>query len=80
MVVMSDSLLDEALRFCDATLLDMCDTAVRRELRARLGLLERAVWSLPLLPATEQQVVHIAKLVLALRDDVASARAERTRS
>lgn len=72
-VPMSDCLLDEALQFCDATLLQMCDTAVRRQLRARLGLLERASWSLALLPATEEQVVHLAKLILALRDDVVRA-------
>jgi hypothetical protein len=73
---MSDSLLDQALRFCHDTLLEMCDTSTRRQLQARLGVLERAAWSLALLPATEQQVISLAKLVLALRDDVSNAKAE----
>jgi hypothetical protein len=33
----------------------------------------RAAWSLALLPASEDQVVGVARLVLALRDDVADA-------
>ena len=73
---MSDSLLDQALHFCNAALLEMRDTPARRQLRARLGVLERAAWSLALLPASEQQVVSLAKLVLALRDDVSSAKDE----
>jgi hypothetical protein len=77
---MSDSLLDEALHFCNVALLEMCDTPMRSQLRARLGVLERATWSLPLLPATEEQVVGLAKLVLALRDDVMSARTEDERA
>ena len=76
---MSDSLLDEAIHFCAVALQEMCDTPERSQLRARLGVLERAVWSLALLPATEMQVVHLAKLVLDLRDDVTKARANDTR-
>lgn len=49
---------------------------MRRHLLARQGVLERAAWSLPLLPATEEQVVSLAKLVLALRDDVSRAKAD----
>ncbi len=73
---MSESLLDQTLRYCSEMLLEMSDTPMRRQLRARLGVLERASWSLPLLPATEEQVVSLAKLVLALRDDVSRAKAD----
>ncbi|MBX3225524.1 MAG: hypothetical protein KF795_33770 [Labilithrix sp.] len=73
---MSDSLLDQALRFCHVALLEMCDTPARRHLRARLGVLERAAWAIPLVPATAEQVVSIVKLVLDLRDDVVRAQAE----
>ncbi len=76
MTRMTDSLLDQALRFCNVALLEMTDTPGRRHLQARLGVLERATWSLSLLPATAEQVVSIAKLILALRDDVARAQAE----
>ena len=76
---MTDSLLDQALRFCNVALLEMCDTPVRRNLQARLGVLERASWSLSLMPATAEQVVSIAKLILALRDDVTRAQAENER-
>ena len=48
---------------------------MRRQLLARLGVLERASWSVSLLPATEDQLVSLAKLVLALRDDVSRAKA-----
>jgi hypothetical protein len=73
---MSESLLDQALRFCNAALLEMCDTPMRRQLQARLGVLERATWSLQLLPATEEQIIRLAKLVLTLRDDIAHAKAD----
>ncbi|MBX3218394.1 MAG: hypothetical protein KF850_40690 [Labilithrix sp.] len=73
---MSDSLLDEALRFCHAALLEMRDTPARRHLTARLGVLERAAWAIPLVPATAEQVVRIVKLVLDLRDDVVRAQAD----
>ena len=73
---MSDSLLDQTLRFCRETLLEMSETPLRRNLQARLGVLERATWSLSLLPAKEEQVVSLAKLVLALRDDVTRAKAD----
>lgn len=73
---MSESLLDQTLRFCRDALLEMSETPVRRQLLARLGVLERAAWSLPLLPATEEQVVSLAKLVLALRDDVSRAKTD----
>lgn len=70
---MSDSLLDAALHYCRDALVDMADGPTRRNLRARLGVLERAAWSLALLPTSETQVVTVAKLVLDLRDDVARA-------
>ena len=54
----------------------MSETPMRRQLQARLGVLERATWSLSLLPATEEQVVSLAKLVLGLRDDVSRAKAD----
>ncbi len=73
---MSDSLLDQSLRFCHEALLEMSETPTRRQLQARLGVLERATWSLALLPAPEDQVVRLAKLVLALRDDVSRAKAD----
>jgi hypothetical protein len=76
---MSDSLLDQALHFCTVALLGMRDTPGRRQLQARLGVLERASWSLPLLPATEEQVVSLAKLILNLRDEVARAQADDAR-
>lgn len=75
---MSDSLLDEALGYCHEALLDMHDTPVRNQLRARLGFVERVSWSLSLLPATELQVVNVARLALDLRDDVARARSAET--
>lgn len=70
---MSDSLLDQALHFCNAALTGMCDTPERSQLKMRLDVLERATWSVPLLHGAEQKLVRIAKLVLALRDDVAAA-------
>ncbi|MCW5835188.1 MAG: hypothetical protein KIS78_22500 [Labilithrix sp.] len=73
---MSDSVLDQALRFCHVALLEMCDTPTRRHLQARLGVLERAAWAIPLVPATAEQVVSIVKLVLDLRDDVVRAQAD----
>ncbi|MBX3205461.1 MAG: hypothetical protein KF764_10350 [Labilithrix sp.] len=73
---MSDSLLDQALRYCHASLLEMRDTPARRHLAARLGVLERAAWAIPLVPATAEQVVSIVKLVLDLRDDVVRAQAD----
>ena len=73
---MSESLLDQALRFSREALVEMSDTPMRRQLQARLGVLERAAWSLALLPAKEEQVVSLAKLVLALRDDVSRAKAD----
>ena len=76
MACMSEWLLDQSLRFCHEALLAMSETPMRRQLRARLGVLERATWSLSLLPATEEQVVCLAKLVLALRDDVSRAKAD----
>ena len=72
---MSDSLIDEALGFCQEALLDLPDTPERRQLRARLGVLERAAWSLTHQVATQLHVVNIAKLVLMLRDDVVALRA-----
>jgi hypothetical protein len=75
--IMNDgSLLDQTLRFCDQVLRDMNPTAQRRQLRARLGVLERATWALPLLRATEGQLVSLAKLVMALREDVLTAKRE----
>ena len=76
MARMSESLLDQTLRFSRESLLEMSDTPMRRQLLARLGVLERATWSLSLLPATEDQLVSLAKLVLALRDDVSRAKAD----
>lgn len=70
---MSDSLLDEAIRYCDEALLDMRDTPERSCLRTRLHILIRATWSVSLLRPQEQQLLGLAKLALALRDDVASA-------
>lgn len=72
---MSDSLLDETLRFCHDALLDMPDTHERAAFRGRLGVLERAVWSLSLVPTTttRDQALAVATMVLRLRDDIAGA-------
>ncbi len=80
MRAMSESLLDEAIRFCDAAIGVMCDTPVRSELQARLEVLERAIWSLSLVPAAEEKIVSLAMRVLELRDDVEDARAADERS
>jgi hypothetical protein len=71
---MSESLLDEALRFCEGAIDVMCDTPMRTALRARFDVLERATWSLSLVPAAEEKVIRLARLVLELRDDVQDAR------
>lgn len=75
---MSDSLLDEALRFCKGAIDVMGDTPMRNTLRARHDVLERATWSLSLLPSVSVppgvEVIRLARLVLELRDDVQHAR------
>jgi len=75
---MADSLLDEALFAC-RDVLDEIDESGRSSFSARLGILERAVWSLTLGCATQEQVLALAQLVLILRDEVLSAQAAAVR-
>jgi len=75
---MADSLLDEALSAC-RDVLDEIDESGRSSFSARLGILERAVWSLTLGCATQEQVLALAQLVLMLRDEVLSAQAAAVR-
>lgn len=77
---MSDSLIDEALRYCDDALLEMRDTPERSYLRSRFHILIRATWSVSLLRPHERQLVGLATLIMALRDDVARAHAAETAS
>lgn len=57
-------------------LLDMGDSPHRRELNSRLELLERASWSLGLSPASQEQIIKLAKAILDLRDEIVAARQE----
>ena len=75
---MADSLLDEALSAC-RDVLDEIDESGRSSFSARLGILERAVWSLTLGCATQEQVLALAQLVLMFRDEVLSAQAAAVR-
>jgi hypothetical protein len=72
---MCDSLLDEALRYCDQALLEMRDSPERAYLRARHSVLERAAWSLSLRPEHGKAIVDIVTLALRLREDVVHAAA-----
>ena len=71
---MSDSLLEEIIAYCKGELPELVDSPVRRALSARLGVLERPTWALAVQPATQMQVVGLAKLLLDLRDEVTDAR------
>ncbi len=68
---MADCILDEALLYCRRTLDELGKNPETDALRGRLAVLERAAWSLSVLPARADQVLRVAKLVLDLRDDVA---------
>ncbi len=70
MLAFMDSLLDQALLDARDGLLDLPETATRRALEARLGILERAMWTVPLEPARADQVLRLARAVLDLRDEV----------
>lgn len=69
---MADCILDEALLYCRQTLDELGADPEADGLRGRLAVLERAAWSLSVLPARADQVLRVAKLVLDLRDDVAA--------
>lgn len=71
---MNDSLLDQALLECRHGVLDLREGASRRGFEARLGVLERAIWTLPLEPAASEQVLRLVRAVLDLRDEIDVAR------
>lgn len=71
---MSDSLLDEALGGCHEILDDLPQSPTRVRLEARVEMLERATWSMGLSLVGEEEIVRMAKLILALRDEIADAR------
>ena len=70
---MSDSLLDSGIMVRRNALLDMGDSPQRRELPARLELLERASWAMGLSPASHEQIIQLAKAILDLRDEAVAA-------
>lgn len=67
---MEGSLLEDTLRFCHLALLEVRDSEARRALVARVGILERATWSLELMDASATEVMMLARLVLDLRTEV----------
>ena len=71
---MSESLLDSAIMVSRNALLDMGDSQERRDLSTRLDLLERASWAIGLTPASFDQIVKLAKVILDLRDEIVAAR------
>lgn len=71
---MSESLLDSAIMVSRNALLDMGDSQERRDLTTRLDLLERASWTVGLTPASYDQIVKLAKVILDLRDEIITAR------
>jgi hypothetical protein len=64
---MSDSLLDRAIDSCHDVLSRMSDEAKKRELLARLGVLEQASANLTLGRAASFEVVRLASQILDLR-------------
>lgn len=71
--VMPDSLLDSTLRFCREALVGMSEGPLRHRLSSRLGTLEHSVDDLPVVSTDSQRVIVVAKLALALRDDIVAA-------
>lgn len=71
---MSDSLLDQALLECRYGVVELREGSARRAFEARLGVLERATWTLPLEPAAPEQVLRLVRAVLDLRDEIDGAR------
>ena len=70
---MHDSLLDTTLRFCRQAIVGMSDGPIRHRLSSRLGTLEHSAEDLPVVSTDSQRVIVVAKLVLALRDDIVAA-------
>gem|GEM_PF-4779812 len=71
---MTDSLLDEALRGCHEILSDFPLSPVRQRFESRVDVLERAAWAMELQLVTNDEIVHMAKLVMGLREEIARAR------
>lgn len=73
---MSDSLLVEALHDTRGLLADLedDDDDATTALRERVEVLARASAAVQLRPARRDQLVHLAKLALALRDEAVSLR------
>jgi hypothetical protein len=71
---MSESLLDSAITVSRNALLDMGDSRQRSDLSTRLDLLERASWAIGLAPASYDQIVKLAKVIMDLRDEIVAAR------
>jgi len=69
---MSNSILDEAIAYCNHALEDLPESADVRTLRARLVILERAIWSTSHTPTSVDQIVRLAKLLLDLRDEISA--------
>lgn len=68
----SDSPLDEAIAYCHETL-DSFPSPRVVALNSHLGVLERALWGASTQPASVDQIVRLAKLLLKLRDEVRAA-------
>jgi hypothetical protein len=74
---MSESILDEAITYCNQTLDELPESAEVAPLRGRLAMLERAIWSTSHVPTSVDQIVRLAKLLLDLRDEISGLAAQR---